>query len=122
MVAVRNILRSRPEDLSRTPSQEAHRDQKLIPNRWPQRSKPSSTLLDIPHKTYRVTYTITELDADKTIGTEHFSMVVDRRSAHTTVKEGNKIPVATGSYSPRARRTTLPARVYRPSSPTSTLA
>jgi hypothetical protein len=53
--------------------------------------------LDRPRKTYRLTYTITELDAGKTIGTEHYSMVVvaDQR---TTMKEGDKIPVATGSY------------------------
>jgi type II secretory pathway component GspD/PulD (secretin) len=54
--------------------------------------------LDIPHKTYRLTYTITELDAGKTVGTEHLSMVVVD-GQHSTVKEGDKIPVATGSYS-----------------------
>jgi len=54
--------------------------------------------LDIPHKFYRLTYTITELDAGKTVGTEHLSMVV-ADGQHSTVKEGDKIPVATGSYS-----------------------
>jgi type II secretory pathway component GspD/PulD (secretin) len=54
--------------------------------------------LDIPHKAYRLTYTITELDAGKPIGTEHIAMVaVDGQ--RTTVKQGDKIPVATGSYS-----------------------
>jgi len=54
--------------------------------------------LDRPHKTYRLTYTITELDAGKTIGTQHFSMVVVD-GQRTSVKQGDKVPVATGSYS-----------------------
>lgn len=54
--------------------------------------------LDRPHKAYRLTYTITELDAGKTIGTQHYSMVVFA-GQRTTVKEGDKVPVATGSYS-----------------------
>jgi type II secretory pathway component GspD/PulD (secretin) len=54
--------------------------------------------LDRPRKTYRLTYTITELDADKPIGTEHLSMIV-LDGQMTSVKEGDKIPVATGSYS-----------------------
>ena len=54
--------------------------------------------LDRPHKTYRLTYTLTELDAGKTIGTEHLSLVVVD-GQRTTVKQGDKVPVATGSYS-----------------------
>jgi type II secretory pathway component GspD/PulD (secretin) len=54
--------------------------------------------LDRPRKAYRLTYTITELDSGKTIGTEHLSMVVVN-GQHTSVKEGDKVPVATGSYS-----------------------
>jgi type II secretory pathway component GspD/PulD (secretin) len=54
--------------------------------------------LDIPRKAYRLTYTISELDAGKTIGTEHLSMIVVN-GQHTSVKQGDKIPVATGSYS-----------------------
>jgi type II secretory pathway component GspD/PulD (secretin) len=53
--------------------------------------------LDIPHKTYRLTYTITELDAGKPIGTQHLSMVVID-GQRTTAKEGTKVPVATGSF------------------------
>ena len=56
------------------------------------------TELDRPQKTYRLVYTITELDADKSISTQHLSTVVVI-GQHTTVKEGNKVPVATGSYS-----------------------
>lgn len=54
--------------------------------------------LDRPRKAYRLTYTITELDAGKTVGTQHYSMVVVQ-GQHTTMKEGDKIPVATGSFS-----------------------
>jgi type II secretory pathway component GspD/PulD (secretin) len=54
--------------------------------------------LDRPRKTFRLTYTITELDAGKTLGTEHLSMVVED-GQRTTVKQGDKVPVATGSYS-----------------------
>jgi len=54
--------------------------------------------LDRPHKTYRLTYTITELDAGKTAGTKHISLVV-ADGQRTTVKQGDKIPIATGSFS-----------------------
>ena len=54
------------------------------------------TEFDRPQKTYRLTYTITELDGDKTIGTQHYAMVVVA-GQRTTMKEGTKIPVATGS-------------------------
>lgn len=53
--------------------------------------------LDRRGKAYRLTYTITELDGNKTISTQHLSMVV-ADGQHTSMKEGNKIPVATGSY------------------------
>jgi type II secretory pathway component GspD/PulD (secretin) len=52
--------------------------------------------LDRLHKSYRLAYTITELDGDKTVSTQHMSMVavVGQR---TSVKEGDKIPLATGT-------------------------
>ncbi|MBW4037327.1 MAG: hypothetical protein HIU91_00375 [Acidobacteria bacterium] len=52
--------------------------------------------LDRPQKAYRLTYTITELDGNKTISTQHFSMIA-LNGQHTSMKEGSKIPVATGS-------------------------
>ncbi len=55
--------------------------------------------LDRPAKTYRVTYTLTELDAGKTVSTEHYSILLGD-GEHTSLKEGNKIPIATGTYSP----------------------
>lgn len=51
--------------------------------------------LDRPHKAYRLTYTMTELDGEKTVSTQHFSMIVVD-GQHTSMKEGSKIPVATG--------------------------
>ena len=55
--------------------------------------------LDRPAKTYRITYTLTELDAGKTVSTEHFSMLLGD-GERSSLKEGNKIPVATGSFTP----------------------
>jgi len=54
--------------------------------------------IDRPRKTYRLTYTITELDAGKRIGTEHYSMIVVT-GQRATLKQGSKVPVLTGSYS-----------------------
>lgn len=55
--------------------------------------------LDIPRRNYRLTYTITESDAGKRLGTQHFSMIVVG-GQRTTLKQGSKVPVITGSYSP----------------------
>jgi len=60
--------------------------------------------LDRPRKTYRLTYTLTDVDAGKRIGTQHFSMVVVT-GQRTTLKQGSKVPVATGSYSSGAATT-----------------
>ena len=54
--------------------------------------------LDRPKKIYRISYTITESDGGKRLGTQHFSMVVVS-GQRTTLKEGSKVPVSTGSYS-----------------------
>jgi type II secretory pathway component GspD/PulD (secretin) len=53
--------------------------------------------LDRPHRTYRLTYTLTELDGSKTISTEHYSMVMVA-GQETSMKEGDKVPIATGTY------------------------
>jgi hypothetical protein len=60
--------------------------------------------LDRSTRTYRVTYTLTELDAGKTVSTEHYSMIL-ADGEHTTMKEGNKIPIATGTYANGAAAT-----------------
>jgi len=52
--------------------------------------------LDIPRPTYRLTFTLTDFDGDKRIGTQHFNMEVVS-GQRTTFKQGSKIPVATGT-------------------------
>jgi type II secretory pathway component GspD/PulD (secretin) len=53
--------------------------------------------LDRPHKVYRLTFTLAESDSGKRVGIQHFSIVLvaDQR---TVLKQGDKIPVATGTY------------------------
>lgn len=48
-------------------------------------------------KTYRLIYTITESDGGKRIGVQHFAMVVIT-GKRAVLKDGSKVPVATGSY------------------------
>jgi hypothetical protein len=52
--------------------------------------------LDKTKKIYRLTYTMTERDAGKTIGVQHFSIVVASGSK-TDLKLGSKVPVGTNS-------------------------
>jgi type II secretory pathway component GspD/PulD (secretin) len=54
--------------------------------------------LDRPKKTYRLTYTTIETDGSKRIGVQHFSMIV-APGQRTVLKQGSKVPIATGSYS-----------------------
>jgi type II secretory pathway component GspD/PulD (secretin) len=53
--------------------------------------------LDRPKKAYRLTYTITEIEGSKSIGTQHFAMVVIS-GERTTLKQGSREPIVTGSY------------------------
>ena len=53
--------------------------------------------LDRPRKTYRLTYTVTEMDNGKRIGLQHFSMVI-AAGAKTELKQGSRVPLVTGSY------------------------
>ena len=55
--------------------------------------------LDRPRKTYRLTYTIAETDGGKRIGVQHFAMVVVT-GQRTTLKQGSKVPVVTGTTNP----------------------
>jgi type II secretory pathway component GspD/PulD (secretin) len=54
--------------------------------------------LDRPKKTYRLTYTTVETDGSKRIGVQHFAMIVTP-GQRTVLKQGSKVPIATGSYS-----------------------
>lgn len=56
--------------------------------------------LDRPKKSYRLTYTISEVDSGKRVGTQHFSMVVITGQP-TVLKQGSKVPISTGTYSNR---------------------
>jgi type II secretory pathway component GspD/PulD (secretin) len=53
--------------------------------------------LDIPRPTYRLTYTLTDFEGDKRVGTQHDTIVLVA-GQRMTFKQGSKIPVATGSY------------------------
>ena len=72
------VLRTYPQDLARLET--------LIHN------------LDKPRKLYRLTYTVAVLESGKSIGTQHYSLVASD-GQRTTMKEGDKVPVATGSFS-----------------------
>jgi type II secretory pathway component GspD/PulD (secretin) len=54
--------------------------------------------LDHPTKNYRLTYTVTELDGSKQIGTQHYAMIMTS-GQETSLKLGNKFPMVTGSSS-----------------------
>jgi type II secretory pathway component GspD/PulD (secretin) len=54
--------------------------------------------LDRPKKLFRLTYTISEMDGGKRTNTQHFSMVAED-GQRVTLKQGSKVPIATGSYS-----------------------
>ena len=53
--------------------------------------------LDRPKRTYRLTYTITEMDGGKRVGTQHFALIVVS-GQKTTLKQGSKVPVVTGTF------------------------
>lgn len=53
--------------------------------------------IDLPHATYRVTYTLSESEAGKRVGVQHFSFVV-AAGQRLTIKQGSKVPVSTGKY------------------------
>ena len=54
--------------------------------------------LDRPRKTYRLIFTTIEMDGSKRIGVQHFSMIA-AAGQRTVMKQGSKVPIATGSYS-----------------------
>ena len=54
--------------------------------------------LDKTKKIYRLTYTMTEKDGGKTIGVQHFSIVVASGS-RTDLKQGSRVPIAVGTKS-----------------------
>jgi type II secretory pathway component GspD/PulD (secretin) len=53
--------------------------------------------LDKPKRTYRLTYTLIDLDGSKRLGDQHYSMVLVS-GQRATLKQGNRVPVVTGAY------------------------
>jgi hypothetical protein len=49
--------------------------------------------------TYRVLFTLTEMDAGKRVGLQHVSMTANAGSSPATLKIGSRIPIVTGGYS-----------------------
>jgi len=49
-------------------------------------------------KTYRLTYTLTETDGGKRVGTQRFAMIVVS-GRKTVLKQGNRVPLVSGSVS-----------------------
>lgn len=57
-------------------------------------------------QTYRLTYTLTEMDGAKRIGTQHFSVTVDpvtkESRKESRLRLGSKLPIATATSKPEA--------------------
>jgi len=53
--------------------------------------------LDQARKLYRLTYTITDLDAGKHVGSQQFTLLV-RPGEKSTFKQGSRVPILTGTY------------------------
>jgi len=49
-------------------------------------------------KAYRLTYTLTEMDGGKRVGTQHFAMIVVS-GRKTVLKQGSRVPLVIGSLS-----------------------
>lgn len=47
---------------------------------------------------YRLTYTLTELDGSRRVGSQHYAMVLDANRGRATLKMGTKVPIVTGEY------------------------
>jgi type II secretory pathway component GspD/PulD (secretin) len=52
--------------------------------------------LDKTKKVYRLMYTMTERDGAKTVGVQHFAIIV-ASGTKTTFKQGSRVPIATGT-------------------------
>jgi type II secretory pathway component GspD/PulD (secretin) len=53
--------------------------------------------MDRAKKAYRLTYTITEMDNGKRVGTQHLSLIAFS-GEKTDLKQGNRVPLVTGTY------------------------
>jgi type II secretory pathway component GspD/PulD (secretin) len=92
-VAVRNLL-SPQVKIYLVPSQNAI-TMRATPEELAQAQKIINDL-DRPRKTYRLTFTISEMDSGKRVGVQHFSMIVTS-GQRTQMKQGSRVPIVTGS-------------------------
>jgi type II secretory pathway component GspD/PulD (secretin) len=53
--------------------------------------------LDRPRKAYRLTYTVTDMDGTRRVGSQHFTMIATP-GQRTQLKQVSKVPVVTGDY------------------------
>ncbi len=69
-----------------------------VPGAWAQ-TAPGATTEAVQNaaKAYRLTYTVTEMDGSRRVGTQHLAMVVVA-GQETVLKQGSKVPVVTGRY------------------------
>ena len=67
--------------------------------------------IDVPHKLYRVNFIITETDGGKRVGLQHYAMVVTA-GQRTQLKEGSRVPVITGSFTPTDKAGTVKQSTY----------
>ena len=61
--------------------------------------KASEPKIETTPQTYRLTYTLTEMDGAKRIGTQHFSLTVNP-GKDGRIRLGSKVPIATESSNP----------------------
>ncbi len=61
--------------------------------------KTSETKSEMAPQTYRLTYTLTEMDGAKRIGTQHFSLTINP-GKDGRIRLGSKVPIATESSNP----------------------
>ena len=96
VTAIRNVVSPR-DRIMLVPSQDA-----IVMTAPPDQIELARKLLselDRPKRTYRLTYSVTEMDAGKRIGVQRFAMIVVSREK-TLLKQGSKVPIATGDYKP----------------------
>lgn len=60
--------------------------------------------IDKPRAVYRLTYTISEMDGGKRVGSQHYSLIV-AQGEQSYFKQGSKVPVVTGSNSENSKDT-----------------
>jgi hypothetical protein len=58
----------------------------------------ATTNAETASTTYRLTYSVTELDGAKRLGTQHFSLTLNSDSGNSQLKLGSRVPIATGMF------------------------